>query len=218
MLSKKLSNILKEIEFISNYYKFKNIIDKLSCNDNSSINSNLNNFDYNYNFDSSCKVIKEFNFIKFKNNLLCLHKIIKEYYFEYEISICNLIYNYFYYSEIYIVLNYLIKECYKCEVINLDYIKNIKNCKYKNKYVDCIILKPRIDNSFNKNNLDNSNEDTDCNGKLAIICNQNAVCYENLYFSNKNIEFLLNNNISVCLWNYKGFNTYSKNLPSFNVS
>lgn len=77
------------------------------------------------------------------------------------------------------------------ETINID-----------NSSIDCVLI-----NSSNKSN-----------GSCMIICNQNAVSYENLYFSSSIINFCLKNKISLCLWNYKGFSNDWFSFPTISVS
>lgn len=74
----------------------------------------------------------------------------------------------------------------------------------ENSSVDCILI--------------NSNDSKSKNNSCIIICNQNAVAYENLYFSSSILNFFLKNKVSVCLWNYKGFSSDWYSFPTISVS
>ena len=96
--------------------------------------------------------------------------------------------NFLNYKDIYILLNDLFFHYYDTERVVIE-----------NTDIDCILLKAKGES-------------------VVIIGNQNSVCYENLFFGSYIINFLLKMNISVCLWNYKGFSHNSKwyHYPSYN--
>lgn len=78
---------------------------------------------------------------------------------------------------------------------------------------DYIYEKPFFNTNIESILLKNKEKQSDF---VMIICNQNSVLYQHLYFNPSIINYLLSKDIDVFLWNYHGFSPYNYIfLPKF---
>lgn len=78
---------------------------------------------------------------------------------------------------------------------------------------DYIHEKPFFNTNIESILLKNKEKQSDF---VMIICNQNSVLYQHLYFNPSIISYLLSKDIDVFLWNYHGFSPYNYIfLPNF---
>jgi len=114
---------------------------------------------------------------------------------------------------------------YDCESINYEtddknvidalIIKGRRNNNNKNK----VNNSNNINNTGNLDNIENSREDNPLNkqNNLMIICNQNGSPLEFFSQNDRLIEFYLDYNANVLVWNYRGYG-FSTGTCSFQVN
>lgn len=103
--------------------------------------------------------------------------------------------NFYYAEELTSYLNEGLLDCYNVSLLDDDsvIVKGYNLNYYKNKI------------NYSDSNI------------VFLLCNPNAVCYEQYYIGNQNLNFLLDSGCHVCLFNYPGFTSKSSfSFPSYN--